>query len=64
MSATELKMETLDASVMPTIPRGNVHAPCVMIGERAAELISAVQGRERDEVRRQPGPERRGRAVT
>jgi choline dehydrogenase len=29
-----------DASVMPRIPSGNTHAPCVMIGERAAEFLN------------------------
>lgn len=28
-----------DASVMPTIPTGNIMAPCVAIGERAAEIV-------------------------
>jgi len=28
-----------DASVMPQITSGNTHAPCVMIGERAAEFL-------------------------
>jgi choline dehydrogenase-like flavoprotein len=28
-----------DASVMPTIIRGHTHAPCVLIGEKAADLI-------------------------
>jgi choline dehydrogenase len=28
-----------DCSVMPIIPRGNTHAPAVMIGERCAELL-------------------------
>jgi choline dehydrogenase-like flavoprotein len=30
-----------DASVMPTIIRGHTHAPVVVIGEKAAELIAA-----------------------
>jgi choline dehydrogenase-like flavoprotein len=28
-----------DASVMPTVPAGNTHAPTTMIGERAADLV-------------------------
>ena len=30
-----------DASVMPTIIRGHTHAPVVVIGEKAADLIAA-----------------------
>jgi len=33
-------LSVADASVMPRIPSGNTHAPCVMIGERAAEFLS------------------------
>jgi choline dehydrogenase len=34
-------LRVADASVMPTIIRGHTHAPSVLIGEKAADLISA-----------------------
>ena len=33
-----------DASIMPRIPVGNIMAPCVVIGERAADLIRREHG--------------------
>ena len=33
-----------DASIMPRITVGNTMAPCVVIGERAADLVLSAHG--------------------
>jgi choline dehydrogenase len=33
-----------DASIMPRVTTGNTMAPCVVIGERAAEILKGAHG--------------------
>jgi choline dehydrogenase len=36
------RLRVTDASIMPRITTGNTQAPCVVIGERAADILCAA----------------------
>jgi choline dehydrogenase len=38
------RLRIADGSIMPHITTGNTMAPCVVIGERAADIIKAQYG--------------------
>jgi choline dehydrogenase len=32
-------LRVIDASIFPTVPSGNINAPCIMTGAKGADLI-------------------------
>jgi choline dehydrogenase len=38
------RLRIADGSIMPRVTTGNTMAPCVVIGERAAEMLKADHG--------------------